>query len=367
MNLNMASASGTATSDKLLFGKPFNSRKNSLNLLRLVLASSVLFHHSFPLLGLGYGPPIFNEGIGGWAVIGFFALSGYLITASRKSKSFGDYLTLRIARIYPAFITCLLATVVIFAPLNWIVKKGSISGYLNPDAHPANFIINNLSLKMWQYDVGGGPFGVPAGGSWNGSLWSLYYEFICYIIIGLLLISPWARKSPIPILALWAISVIIKVQLGVTTHLLGWSVDVVQLARLLPYFMAGAVLQVLKNRIGMNGWVALGSAGTFIALLFVNEQWGGQVGSLFLTYTLLYLGNVLPCPRLIQTQDISYGIYIYAWPSQQTIVTLLPGVGYWRMSLLALGLTVVFAILSWLLIEKPILQRARDSLAPKPS
>ena len=67
--------------DGMLFGARLNPRRNSLNLVRLILASSVIVHHAYPLISKSdFGPQYFGDGIGGWAVAGFFCLSGYLIT-----------------------------------------------------------------------------------------------------------------------------------------------------------------------------------------------------------------------------------------------------------------------------------------------
>ena len=73
-----------------LRGTPYPFRKNSLNLFRLILAALVLFAHSWYIAGRGSGPSIQGENLGGWAVAGFFVLSGFLITRSRLRTSPGE-------------------------------------------------------------------------------------------------------------------------------------------------------------------------------------------------------------------------------------------------------------------------------------
>ena len=343
-------------------GVPLDPRRNSLNLIRLVLASSVIFHHSYPLLGRGLGPEYLGDRLGGWAVIGFFALSGYLITGSRWSKSLGDYLTLRIARIFPAFLTVQLVTVFLFAPLNYAHATGSLSGYLSSPTSPFAYLFVNLGLKMHNYDVAGTPLGVPYPGAWNGSLWSLYYEFFCYLLVGLIGIWAVARRSVWPMIGAWALSVVVRVVYEPLRDVLGVGFDLDQLTKLVPYFFAGGVLYVLKRHIGMHAGLALLSAVAFPVLLLVDQSWGGQVGSLFAAYVLLWLGHVLPSPEVVRVHDISYGMYIYGFPSQQLIATFWPAAGYWAMSLCALAMAVAFAVPSWFLVERPIINRARDSL-----
>src|SRR3712207_9395911 len=63
--------------------RQFPSRRNSLNFLRLVLATLVIVSHAWPLGGLGEDPHVGAVTLGYFAVAGFFAISGWLITESR--------------------------------------------------------------------------------------------------------------------------------------------------------------------------------------------------------------------------------------------------------------------------------------------
>lgn len=54
--------------------------------------------------------------------------------------------------------------------------------------------------------------------------------------------------------------------------------------------------------------------------------------------------------------DFSYGIYLYAFPVQQTVILLAyPKAGFYGSMLLAFAITCVLAVLSWYLVEKPAL------------
>ncbi|MFC0675640.1 acyltransferase family protein [Brachybacterium hainanense] len=346
-------------------GRPFDVRRNGMNLLRLVLATSVLFHHSFPLLGLGESPVWGVEAVGGWAVIGFFCLSGYLITASRRTKTFGAYLTARIARIYPAFLACLAVTALIFAPIAWHRLHGSLEGLWSTQTTPLRYLWNNITLKITSWDVAGTPVDVPYPGAWNGSLWSLYYEFWCYLVIAVLGIWGLARRSMWPVATAWAGSVAFWIAVQRTE---GWfdliGFDLQMLGKLLPYFLAGGMLQMLHHRVGMHPLLAVLAGAGFFAAVTWDPVIGGQLASPLLAYVLIWVSALLWSPGWVRRNDLSYGMYIYAFQVQQMLAVLgFAGLGYWRFSLLALAATIPFALASWYLIERPVLRAVRRRAA----
>ncbi|UHQ56913.1 MULTISPECIES: hypothetical protein [Microbulbifer] len=53
--------------------------------------------------------------------------------------------------------------------------------------------------------------------------------------------------------------------------------------------------------------------------------------------------------------DVSYGVYIYAWPVQQIIAQFFPGLNPYTHTLVATPLVFGLAYASWNLVEKPAL------------
>lgn len=348
-------------------GHQLDPRNNSLNLIRLVLASLVLVAHAYYIAGVQspdgtFGPHIDGENLGGWAVFGFFALSGYLITASRWSNTLGTYLVHRIARIFPAFLVCLVVMVTVFAPIGYRALNGTLAGYLTAGpTTPANFVFSNALLRINSYEIAGTPANVPYPGAWNGSLWSLYYEFLCYLIVGFLAVVVWMRRSAWGMAAAWLVSVAAHVgwTRGVA-ELVGGNVDFQLLFKLLPLFLGGALVQLLRHRLPLHWAGAAVSAAVVTAAVWILDGGGPQLTAPFLAYLLMWVGSVLPSPRLIRRHDISYGVYIYAFPVQQTLIlTSIHERGLLLYDLVALACTVPLATASWLLVERPIMRRAR--------
>jgi peptidoglycan/LPS O-acetylase OafA/YrhL len=344
-------------------GRTLDPRANSLNLIRLVLAFSVLFAHSWHVVGAGNGPDFKGENLGGWAVAGFFGISGYLITASRFSNRIGSYLVHRVARIFPAFIMCLVLMAFVFAPIAYIVQRGSLAGFMSTPTTPLNSIFANLSLRIVSYDVAGTPAGVPYPGAWNGSLWTLYFEFMCYLLVAFLGFLPIVRKSPWPIIAAFALSVLLWANIGLLKPLMQSNMDFELAARLIPYFLGGAVVQVLSSRIGIHRVAGPLAVVIAAALILWVPGFGGQLAAPFIAYSLLWISTWLPQPGIVSRHDISYGAYIYAFPVQQLLAVF--GAhhwGVWWFTVAATLLTVPLAAASWRLLERPIMRRAKKSV-----
>ncbi|MBO3101390.1 acyltransferase family protein [Cellulomonas fengjieae] len=335
--------------------------RNSLNQIRLVLATAVLFHHAFPLGGFAGHPSILGVQLGGWAVFGFFAISGYLISASRKAKPLGQFLVLRVARIYPAFWVCLAATAFVLAPIVYVRNHATLDGFLTTGpVTPANYILVNATLQIGSYGIGDTLISNPYPVAWNGSLWTLFYEFLCYLLIGALGILGIWRRNAWPVAAGFLLSVLAFANVELLLPYVGGNPDVRNFAGLVPFFLGGALVHALKHRLPLT-WIgaAVGAAVT-AALTLVAPSWGLALASPFMLYTLLWLGSTVPSPGLLRRHDISYGVYIYAFPVQQLLAAL--GVadhGLLPYTLATIAITFPLAAASWLLVERPIMRRAR--------
>ncbi|GAB3804693.1 acyltransferase [Humibacter antri] len=336
--------------------RPFPSRRNSMNMFRLIFAAMVLFAHSWYTAGLGTGPSFNNENLGGWAVAGFFVLSGFLITGSRMSHTAGEYLVHRVARIFPAFLVCLAVTAFVFGPIALYAQHHTLAGYFSTGPTPLNYIWSNVGLHINDYGIGHSLDTVPYKDVWDGSLWTLYYEFLCYLIIwiigGLLVV----RRSVIPVAILWALSVANYANLGFATRL-GLDQDFMLLSRLLPFFLGGSIVFYIVRRWGVSPVIGIASVVIAACCICFVPNFGGQASAPFLAYGLIWLSTVIPQPAFIARNDISYGFYIYAWPMQQ-LVTVFAGDrhGMWLYWLITAVLTTGLALGSWYLVERPVLR-----------
>ncbi len=159
----------------------FDRRLNNIDFLRLAFALLVIFSHSFPItLGSNTAEPFMRltreQATGGSiAVDAFFILSGFLITASyTRSASTFSFLKKRIARIYPGFLVTTAVMALFFAPLG----GGQVDGHglLGKLAHVVSSIVRLKGITAT------GVFAAnPLPNLLNASLWTVSYEFLCYI------------------------------------------------------------------------------------------------------------------------------------------------------------------------------------------
>lgn len=342
--------------------RAFPHRNNSLNLFRLVLAAAVLFAHAFYITGNGTGPMLHGENLGGWAVAGFFVLSGFLIMGSRMRHSPGEFLVHRIARIYPAFLVVIVLTALVFAPIAGLIERGGLGGFLTTAVTPLQYIWGNLGLEVNSYSVSWTLQTAPYPGAWNGSLWTLYFEFFCYIIVWTLGFLPVFRRTVWLPVALWVASVGIHATAELWSRA-GLDANFTLLFKLLPFFLGGVVAHVVFERWGLHSRIGLACIALALLPILLVPRFGGQLSAPFLAYGLLWLSTIIRQPKIVATHDVSYGFYIYAWPVAQLLVLLgAARAGIWMFIVANVLVTLLFAAASWLLVERPIMRATRSHL-----
>ncbi|OBH79860.1 acyltransferase [Mycobacterium scrofulaceum] len=335
-----------------MIGQVFDRRGNALNLWRLILAVEVILWHSFPVTGHSVSSPVAERLLFSLGVDGFFAVSGFLVAGSWLNHPEPmRYVRARGLRILPGFYTCLVVTAFVFAPIGVALQGGSALGLLHSGG-PLQFVAFNSAIAQLKLDVDGTPRGVPHPGTWNASLWTLVFEVMCYLVVLVLGVAGIARHR-------WTSSVVLA--LGVVAALLlppmadPWSWTVPQcLARFAIMFAAGAVLYQLSDVIPARWtWVAASFAIVAISGLLLPDY--RIVGALPLAYLIIVSGILVH--RFHLHNDLSYGVYIYAWPTQQLLVIC----GLGRLAPLAFAVVATVATLplaaaSWFAIEKPALR-----------
>lgn len=330
-------------------------RDNNFNLIRIIAALAVLVTHSFALaIGSGNAEP-FQESLGmtmgAIAVDVFFITSGFLVTSSLLNRqSTIEFVWARVLRIFPALLVMLLLTVFV---LGVFFTSLPISVYLSlPMTYL--YLAKGATLLMGVgYNLPGVFDSNPYKSTVNGSLWTMPHEVRMYAILAIV----WVVLRITPKLRLTAFQIIVVTfafSAGVYLfanhfyfHYEG------EFPRLFFMFFVGAAFYVLREYIVLSRWlfwifvIGLSVAISDKFVFFV-------VYVLAIGYILFYLAYVPSgvIRRYNQLGDYSYGVYIYAFPVQQAVAALIPGVSVPHMLLLSATITLLLAILSWHLLEK---------------
>ena len=326
-------------------------RTNNFDALRLLAAGTVIFSHSFliaegterhePLMLLSGG----QSKLGLVGVFVFFAISGFLVAESYETtRSPLRYLAKRALRIFPG----LFAALCVFAfVIGASVTSLPLGDYLRRDT-VYSYVVGNTMLKLTTHELPGVLFvDNPIGLEINGSLWTLRYEFMMYLLVlglGVLRLIEWRVLLAVVALGLaWPFIPALAL-----LDAFGW---------LLPFFGMGMLLYTLRDRGIFDGRLALlAAAGLVASVPFkqFNEAFAVCGGYLALYLALDRRIPVLPATRF---GDLSYGLYIYGWPAEVVVMHLSGGkAAWWQVFLGALPLALGAAFLSWRFVEEPMLR-----------
>lgn len=198
------------------------------------------------------------------------------------------------------------------------------------------------------------------------SLWTIFFEILCYMVVaGLALIGVLRRRDMMLALtvAVWGnLALVVSLpKLNQQFSLLHW-LNTMNFLTLLPLFLVGSLLYLYRDIVPDSGILAMACAGIFVISLWLPIGTSVPAARLtsanlfapVLAYPFLWLGLHLPFQSVGTRNDYSYGMYLYAFPVQQFLVTTWHVERHGYVTLLALSVfgTAPFAVASWWLIEK---------------
>ncbi len=328
--------------------------------LRLLFATFVIFAHSFELIALPDPLERLIHGttsLGGLGVYGFFLISGYLITQSWMSDpSTGRYLARRILRLHPAFIVASVVSVFIVGPL------GAPAADYFQQLDLGRFLRGLATLHDPQTPQ---VFAGSVVGSVNGAMWTISFEFRCYLLV-IVLASLGVFRVRWVLLGLAAVAGV-TASIGVpqpgpmdAQHML-FGIGALRLSDFMLWFAAlfltGSCFYLYRDRIRYTragGFFAL--AVLFVSLFHLDTLRPGVL--LAGAYLVFGMASVsLPAvtwrgPRV----DASYGLYLYGWPVTKLLSWYVPGIGPWTLFAGTFCASLALATLSWRFIEAPALR-----------
>lgn len=326
-------------------------RKNNLDLIRFIAAVMVLISHSFPLTqGNNDNELLFfltkgQATLGNVAVFIFFITSGYLIAQSyERTGNLFRFIEARFLRIIPGLIFAVMVTAFIIGPI--VTSKG-ISTYFS-DTLTFKYLLTPSILSM-DHPLPGVFDTNTYKGVVNGSLWTLRFEILCYVVVAALgVVGMMKKRIVVPaFIAMLFISLI--------NFSSNYLVD--NFCKFFLFFSAGMVVYVAREQIRLNNlFLALSVVALCCSAYF---GWFAEVFSIAGTYALIYFAYTpkVKASNFSKYGDFSYGIYIFAFPIQQSIVQLFKN-NLNPITNIAVSLPIVIGLsfVSWHIIEKSSLK-----------
>lgn len=344
--------------------RALDPKRNSLNALRLVFASAVIVSHAWYLGGYGPEPALYGIKLGTAGVMGFFSISGYLITFSaQRSLSAREYALARLTRIYPALVIAVISVGFVAAPIGSLLTGGryDVGGAFTFLGAAVGLLLGFLPTP---------PIGTSLRGNydpvdWNGPLWTLTWEVVCYVLVAIVVLA--ARRIPQggrPGLATVFLFAAVTSGIGLTLLRGGFGPTRSDFALpLLAFFLSGSLMAHFRDRVPI-GPVPLTLA-VVISWASLASDLAPVLVPLPLAYLVLCLGSLRTFSKIGLRYDISYGVYIYGWPVQQLLAAahlpaFLPPLAYAAVALAAVW---PLGFLSCVAIEKPAQRWRRAWLA----
>jgi peptidoglycan/LPS O-acetylase OafA/YrhL len=122
------------------------------------------------------------------------------------------------------------------------------------------------------------------------------------------------------------------------------------------FYIAGSLLAIIRHRSICRNLLLASTVGVLV-LPTLGTSFGivGLLVAIPLLVVAIGESNLQQRLGLVLSNDMSYGIYIYAFPVQQIVSMMFPGITWQLAFIVALAATIILARYSWRYIESPCL------------
>lgn len=323
--------------------------QNNFGFLRLFFAGLVVYAHSSQLVYSGYSHDFLNIIFGTipsglFAVNGFFLISGYLIVKSYiGSRNVVEYIKKRILRIHPGYIVSYIICLLIVAP----IIGGSIT-----KIPIIKSILYAIFLKV--------PPEIPGLGiELNGSMWTIAYEFRCYMLVIFLGLTGFiGDRKKFLALTILLINLVFLFEYIAPDSMQSIVGRAYQNIRFMAIFCSGSCFYLFRDKIEYRNNLVCVAAILFCAA-FTNIRLVYPATMVFGGYLLFwatfYIRNDF-LSSIGRKTDISYGLYLYGWPIQIILLHFYPNISMWQMFSISLPSAELMGYISWVCVENRFLR-----------
>lgn len=324
------------------------SRVNNLNFIRFVAALMVIVSHCYAVvLGGDAGSYLLKFtgdrlSPGGVSVGVFFLFGGFLIARScEHHPEAKKFFSARILRLFPELLFVVILTAFVLGPM--LSTLSPVEYFTNPQTY--KYLLNGVLIMVHQLP---GVFtNNPSGDVVNAALWTLPVEFICYILCFISYkLTKFDKKKflllSVPVFVLAAV------------YYVKFSPLQLSVVRAVLLFYLGVLIWVFRDQVVISPVLGLATIVLWFVMVF-----GGIDNLAMLTvfpiacFCLAYgMGNHFS--KFGTKFELSYGIYLWAFPIQQVLVQFFPAWHPYINALVAALLATCGAFVNHFVIAVPL-------------
>ncbi|MDR6786141.1 peptidoglycan/LPS O-acetylase OafA/YrhL [Pedobacter africanus] len=333
---------------------------NNFNLIRLLASLQVLIVHTCNHFGYDTLPIRMLKCFPGVPL--FFFISGYLIGGTyikNHQKGLAVFFRNRALRLYPALIVCTALSVFVAFTTGYLASvQFNVSQFFV-------WVVGQISFFQFYNPEFMRGYGT---GVLNGALWTIAVEIQFYLLTPIIFYLLKNRRELIFILLILSVLVNIYIRVNPNWELLYMKLLTVSFLPWIYMFLIGYFFshfkQLKENIRVINIWIVLGLY--IISMIFIGSYRENAMNSInpiavlllsILVFKFSEARIYLPgrIERFIDKYDISYGIYIYHMPVINALL-FLNVFSLCTNIIVTVLLTILFAFLSWVLIERSMMR-----------
>ena len=324
------------------------SRVNNLNFIRFVAALMVIISHCYAVvLGGDAGSYLLKFtgdrlSPGGVSVGVFFLFGGFLIARScEHHPEAKKFFSARILRLFPELLFVVILTAFVLGPM--LSTLSPVEYFTNPQTY--KYLLNGVLIMVHQLP---GVFtNNPSGDVVNAALWTLPVEFICYILCFISYkLTKFDKKKflllSVPVFVLAAV------------YYVKFSPLQLSVVRAVLLFYLGVLIWVFRDQVVISPVLGLATIVLWFVMVFRGIDNLAMLTVFPIACFCLAYGMGNHFSKFGTKFELSYGIYLWAFPIQQVLVQFFPAWHPYINALVAALLATCGAFVNHFVIAVPL-------------
>ena len=305
---------GSDMANKITLDEKIQEKSTNVNLVRFFAAVGVLAAHAHVLADGSQDWLCRLTGVtwGALAVCYFFFVSGLYVSKSLvRCRKGTRYFAARIKRLIPPLAVVVLVTAFILGTCMSTLEPGEYFRNAGTWKYLANICLIPVHNLPGVFENGN------ISSTVNGSLWTLSLEFLCYIILFLAYKIKLLQSDKCVI---WGAGL---AAVSIAAYWIGSRMSssmILSAAQAVILFFMGAFYYVRKDKLVLDIRIGIAAFAGWLVFVWLKLPFFGNILFLPVIITVFLIGTRQVLPKVSQLGDLSYAIYLTAFPVQQIVI-----------------------------------------------